>query len=159
MCKPQLGSMKEVSAGLPILLNKLPISGFTVHIVPRNRMPNGAEVNPNLVGTPRLDPNFKEGKGTNLFNRSVCAQRRAAPSLLHAHSGPYLRMSSDIQSDFSGWLRHPSMHESKVKFLYGALLKRPAQPEEIAPAFVFLAAPSCSSYITGEILPIVGGYA
>jgi NAD(P)-dependent dehydrogenase (short-subunit alcohol dehydrogenase family) len=35
---------------------------------------------------------------------------------------------------------------------------RPAQPEEIAPAFVFLAAPSCSSYITGEILPIIGGY-
>jgi NAD(P)-dependent dehydrogenase (short-subunit alcohol dehydrogenase family) len=36
-------------------------------------------------------------------------------------------------------------------------MKRPAQPEEIAPAFVFLAAPSCSSYITGEILPILGG--
>jgi hypothetical protein len=38
-------------------------------------------------------------------------------------------------------------------------MKRAAQPEEIAPAFVFLAAPSCSSYITGEILPIIGGYA
>jgi NAD(P)-dependent dehydrogenase (short-subunit alcohol dehydrogenase family) len=37
-------------------------------------------------------------------------------------------------------------------------MKRPAQPEEIAPAFVFMAAPSCSSYITGEILPIIGGY-
>ena len=37
-------------------------------------------------------------------------------------------------------------------------MKRPAQPEEIAPAFVFLAAPSCSSYITGEIIPIIGGY-
>jgi NAD(P)-dependent dehydrogenase (short-subunit alcohol dehydrogenase family) len=37
-------------------------------------------------------------------------------------------------------------------------MKRPAQPEEIAPAFVFLASPQCSSYITGEILPIVGGY-
>ena len=37
-------------------------------------------------------------------------------------------------------------------------MKRPAQPEEIAPAFVFLAAPSCSSYITGEILPVIGGY-
>jgi NAD(P)-dependent dehydrogenase (short-subunit alcohol dehydrogenase family) len=35
---------------------------------------------------------------------------------------------------------------------------RPAQPEEIAPAFVFLAAPCCASYITGEILPIIGGY-
>jgi NAD(P)-dependent dehydrogenase (short-subunit alcohol dehydrogenase family) len=34
---------------------------------------------------------------------------------------------------------------------------RAAQPEEIAPAFVFLAAPSCASYITGEVLPIVGG--
>ncbi|MGO4707103.1 SDR family oxidoreductase [Microvirga sp. 2MCAF38] len=37
-------------------------------------------------------------------------------------------------------------------------MKRPAQPEEIAPAFVFLASSHCSSYITGEILPIVGGY-
>jgi NAD(P)-dependent dehydrogenase (short-subunit alcohol dehydrogenase family) len=37
-------------------------------------------------------------------------------------------------------------------------MRRPAQPEEIAPAFVFLAAPCCSSYISGEILPIIGGY-
>ncbi|MEO8115256.1 MAG: SDR family oxidoreductase, partial [Phenylobacterium sp.] len=37
-------------------------------------------------------------------------------------------------------------------------MKRPAQPEEIAPAFVFLASPQTSSYITGEILPIIGGY-
>jgi len=37
-------------------------------------------------------------------------------------------------------------------------MKRPAQPEEIAPAYVFLASPQCSSYITGEVLPIVGGY-
>jgi NAD(P)-dependent dehydrogenase (short-subunit alcohol dehydrogenase family) len=45
-----------------------------------------------------------------------------------------------------------------ANFGKGTPMKRPAQPEEIAPAFVFLAAPSCSSYITGEILPIVGGY-
>jgi NAD(P)-dependent dehydrogenase (short-subunit alcohol dehydrogenase family) len=37
-------------------------------------------------------------------------------------------------------------------------MKRPAQPEEIAPAYVFLASEQCSSYITGEILPIIGGY-
>jgi NAD(P)-dependent dehydrogenase (short-subunit alcohol dehydrogenase family) len=36
-------------------------------------------------------------------------------------------------------------------------MKRPAQPEEVAPAYVFLAAPSCSSYISGEILPLLGG--
>jgi NAD(P)-dependent dehydrogenase (short-subunit alcohol dehydrogenase family) len=37
-------------------------------------------------------------------------------------------------------------------------MRRPAQPEEIAPAYVFLASPQTSSYITGEILPIIGGY-
>jgi NAD(P)-dependent dehydrogenase (short-subunit alcohol dehydrogenase family) len=36
-------------------------------------------------------------------------------------------------------------------------MKRPAQPEEVAPAYVFLAAPACSSYISGEILPVLGG--
>jgi NAD(P)-dependent dehydrogenase (short-subunit alcohol dehydrogenase family) len=36
-------------------------------------------------------------------------------------------------------------------------MKRPAQPEEVAPAFVFLASPVCSSYITGAILPVMGG--
>ena len=45
-----------------------------------------------------------------------------------------------------------------AKFGAKTPMGRPAQPEEIAPAFVFLAAPSCSSYITGEILPIIGGY-
>lgn len=37
-------------------------------------------------------------------------------------------------------------------------MKRPAQPEEISPAYVFLASAQCSSYITGEVLPIIGGY-
>lgn len=44
------------------------------------------------------------------------------------------------------------------KFGADTPMKRPAQPEEISPAYVFLASPQCSSYITGEILPIVGGY-
>ena len=36
-------------------------------------------------------------------------------------------------------------------------MKRPAQPEEIAPAFVFFASNSDSSYITGEVLTLLGG--
>jgi NAD(P)-dependent dehydrogenase (short-subunit alcohol dehydrogenase family) len=36
-------------------------------------------------------------------------------------------------------------------------LGRPAQPEEIAPAFVFFASNADSSYITGEILSVSGG--
>ena len=55
---------------------------------------------------------------------------------------------------------NPADKQAKRVAKFGAQtkMKRPAQPEEIAPAYVFLAAPGCSSYITGEILPIVGGY-
>ena len=36
-------------------------------------------------------------------------------------------------------------------------MKRPAQPEEIAPAFVFFASNADSSYITGEVMTLLGG--
>ena len=35
--------------------------------------------------------------------------------------------------------------------------ERPAQPEEIAPAFVFFASEADSSYITGEVITLLGG--
>ena len=35
-------------------------------------------------------------------------------------------------------------------------MHRPAQPEELSPAYVFLASPACSSYITGIVLPVTG---
>ncbi len=36
-------------------------------------------------------------------------------------------------------------------------MMRPAQPEEIAPSFVFFASEADSSYITGEVLTLLGG--
>lgn len=36
-------------------------------------------------------------------------------------------------------------------------MHRPAQPEEIAPAYVFFASEPDSSYITGEVLTLLGG--
>jgi len=43
-----------------------------------------------------------------------------------------------------------------VEFGAATDMKRPAQPEELSPAYVFLASPVCSSYITGIVLPITG---
>ena len=56
---------------------------------------------------------------------------------------------------------NPSDKQAEDVAQFGAdtPMKRPAQPEEIAPAYVFLASKQCSSYITGEVLPIIGGYA
>jgi hypothetical protein len=56
---------------------------------------------------------------------------------------------------------NPADKEAEKVKEFGAStqMKRPAQPEEIAPAFVFFASEQCSSFITGEVLPILGGYA
>jgi len=35
-------------------------------------------------------------------------------------------------------------------------MKRAAQPEELSPAYVFLASPVCASYVTGIVLPVTG---
>ncbi|QKV55345.1 SDR family oxidoreductase [Comamonas antarctica] len=43
-----------------------------------------------------------------------------------------------------------------AKFGADTDLGRAAQPEELSPAYVFLAAPCCSSYITGIVLPVTG---
>jgi NAD(P)-dependent dehydrogenase (short-subunit alcohol dehydrogenase family) len=46
--------------------------------------------------------------------------------------------------------------EQVAKFGQNTDMKRAAQPEELSPAYVFLAAPACASYITGIVLPVTG---
>ena len=46
--------------------------------------------------------------------------------------------------------------ESLKSFGEKTAMKRPAQPEELSPAYVFLAAPVCAGYITGLVLPVTG---
>jgi NAD(P)-dependent dehydrogenase (short-subunit alcohol dehydrogenase family) len=55
---------------------------------------------------------------------------------------------------------NPSDKEADEVAQFGAKtpMKRPAQPEELAPAYLYLASPMMSSYVTGEILPVLGGY-
>ena len=46
--------------------------------------------------------------------------------------------------------------EQVATFGQNADVKRAAQPEELSPAYVFLAAPVCAGYITGIVLPVTG---
>ncbi|QQQ00805.1 SDR family oxidoreductase [Lysobacter enzymogenes] len=47
--------------------------------------------------------------------------------------------------------------EEIAKFGRDSDMGRPAQPEEISPAYVFLASAVMSSYINGVVLPVMGG--
>ena len=46
--------------------------------------------------------------------------------------------------------------ERVAEFGADTQMKRAAQPEELSPAYVFLASPACSGYITGIVLPVTG---
>ena len=43
-----------------------------------------------------------------------------------------------------------------AKFGHDTKMHRPAQPEDLSPAYVFLASPVCSGDITGIVLPVTG---
>jgi NAD(P)-dependent dehydrogenase (short-subunit alcohol dehydrogenase family) len=47
--------------------------------------------------------------------------------------------------------------EDVAKFGADSDMGRPAQPEEISPAYVFLASPVTASYVNGVVLPVMGG--
>ncbi len=47
--------------------------------------------------------------------------------------------------------------EKVAEFGKQSPMGRPAQPEELAPAYVFLASNADSSYITGTVLQVMGG--
>jgi NAD(P)-dependent dehydrogenase (short-subunit alcohol dehydrogenase family) len=51
----------------------------------------------------------------------------------------------------------PRGHPEVATFGQKTPLERPTQPKEVAPVFVFFASDADSSYITGEVLRLLGG--
>ena len=65
-------------------------------------------------------------------------------------------MEPEIQEAVDNVKKHVTARKV-TKFGADTPMKRPAQPEEVAPAFVFFASNADSSYITGEVLTLLGG--
>ena len=81
---------------------------------------------------------FTKSLASNLLDKGIRVNA-VAPGPVWTPLNPADRPAEEVK-DFG---RHTDM-------------KRPAQPEELSPAYVFLAAPCCASYITGIVLPVTG---
>ena len=110
-------------------------------------------------------PRYKEGhyKGSGKLRDKVAQITGGDPGIarsvavFYARKGARVLIPVEIGDRVVG--NPADKHASQVeKFGSGTPMRQAPQPEEIAPALIFMAAPSCSSYITGEILPAIAGY-
>lgn len=118
---------------------------------------------------PRLEKGgsiINTGSETGLFGQPVLLDYSATKGAIHAFTKALavnvIERGIRVNAVAPGPVWTPFNPSDKAAkdvpdFGKNTLMKRPAQPEELAPAYVFLASPVCSSFITGLVLPVIGG--
>ena len=118
---------------------------------------------------PHLPPGgsiINTGSETGLFGQPVLLDYSATKGAIHAFTmalaqnvkARNIRVNAVAPGPVWTPLNPSDQGPDKVaEFGKDSDMHRPAQPEELAPAYVFLASPCCASYITGVVLPVMGG--
>lgn len=102
-----------------------------------------------LLGSKGLTPYSATKGAVNAFTKALAMELVEKGIRVNAIApGPVWTPLNIVDKGHSG--------KKVAKFGSDTLFKRPAQPEELAPAYVFLASDADSSYITGTVLEVLG---
>lgn len=177
-CRKAVAAVVEVFGKLDILVNNAAFQVHTADMLDLTEEHFDETLKTNLYGyffmAQAAVPHMKEGSAivntgsvTGIQGSKQLVDYSMTKGGIHAFiralSGQLIEKGIRVNAVAPGpvWTPlNPSDKEADDVATFGAdtPMKRQVQPEEIAPAYVFLASPQCSSYIPGEVLPVIGGY-
>jgi hypothetical protein len=120
----QFGRMKEISVEFAVFLRKGPVVALTVDVVANDGVSDSAQMDSDLVRTPRLDFDLKERETLEIFNDPVIGLGRSAAGGLWCHPGPDPTVPADGEIDPTGGMPRSSVDQCQIRLLNTAFLER-----------------------------------
>jgi len=176
-CKRAVAKAVKTLGGIDILVNNAAFQLHTKRLEDLSEEHLQETLQTNIGGYFRMAkaalPHLKEGSSiintgseTGIFGSSSLLDYSATKGAIHAWTkalaSNLLERGIRVNAVAPGPVWTPLNPADKAaddvkEFGRDSDMKRAAQPEEISPAYVFLASPATASYINGVILPVMGG--